>query len=668
MTTDEKHDLTARIPGGIPCGSWPSPLDAQSLASAALRLAAPQFAPDGALVWVEGLASDHGRSVLVRMPKRGPDETVVPVPADLTPAPLDVRSRVHEYGGGAYAMLGDQFFFVDGKTSAVHRVVSGEAPKVLSDPGSDWRFGDLTADPAHGRILAVAEHHKPGQETPENSLVAIDAGSGAIDVLATGADFYASPMPSPAGDELAWISWRHPQMPWDAATLTVAELDPVGRPREPRTIAGGPAGSAQQPRFSRDGTLYVLLESPTTGGRWNLHRCHDDGSCELVAPMPTAELGLPPWQLGTRTWDFVDERTVLAAAVSDGQTSLCQIDLGTGQTTILPIALAHVAHLATHAGRVVLQAGRPNGPGGIVAFDLDDAHHHLRAGKPGLFEPPLIRAALPLTLPPDYVSRAEPISFASSAGDRAHGFFYPPRNPEAQPLPGELPPLIVIVHGGPTAATTPAFNPLVQFWTTRGLAVLDVNYRGSTGYGRAYRDRLRGQWGVYDVDDCIAGARALVAGGRVDPNRLAIRGSSAGGFTALAALTAPDAVFHAGASLYGVSDLAALVQDTHKFESHYLDALVGPWPERADLFTERSPINHADRVRCPIIFFQGLDDKVVPPDQTERFVQVLRDKQLPVEVHAFPGEQHGFRRADTLKTVYTAELGFYGRVFGFTPR
>jgi dipeptidyl aminopeptidase/acylaminoacyl peptidase len=572
-----------------------------------------------------------------------------------------VRSRVHEYGGGAFAILGDQFIFVDSKTSAVYRVVSGELPKVLSAPGIDWRFGDLTADPAHARVLAVAEHHKPGGKIPENLLVAIDAGTGAIDVLAAGADFYASPAPSLAGDKLAWISWIHPHMPWDAATLTVAELDAAGRPCRTRVVAGGDAGSAQQPRFARDGMLYNLLESPATGQRWNLHRCLPDGRCELVAAMPTAELGLPLWQLGTRTWDFLDDDTVIAAAVTDGQTSLCLIDLQSGHVMSLPVALASVSHLATHAGRVAIHGGGVDGPGGILT---------LERGPDGRFPntPTLVRASLPLTLDPAWVSVAEPISFATTAGDRAFGFFYPPLNPRAQARPGELPPLIVIVHGGPTAATTGAFNPLVQFWTTRGLAVLDVNYRGSTGYGRAYRDRLQGQWGVYDVDDCIAGARALVQAGRVDPNRLAIRGSSAGGFTVLAALTAPDSGFHAGASLYGVSDLAALAKDTHKFESRYLDQLVGPWPERADLYAERSPINHGDRVRCPIIFFQGLDDKIVPPDQTERFVEVLLHKQLPAEMHTFAGEQHGFRRADTLKNVYTAELAFYGRVFGFTPR
>jgi dipeptidyl aminopeptidase/acylaminoacyl peptidase len=567
-------------------------------------------------------------------------------------------------------VLRDEIIFVDAKSGALCAQHPSHPARVFSGPGADWRFGDLIADPARNRVLAVAERHHPDR-APENLLVAIDATTGAIDVLAAGADFYASPAASADGSKLAWVAWMHPHLPWDAGAIYLAELDAAGLPQAPRRIAGDATASAQQPAFSPDGILYFLLEAVDAQGiaRWTLHRWDEDRDRVIpLIPASAAELGLPPWQLGTRTWDFIDDKTVLAAAITDGQTQLCEIDLASGRTTTLPIALAHVAHLATHAGRVVLLAGRAEGSGGIMTFDLRDVAEHMRAKNPGPFTPTLLRASLPLTLDPEYVSLAEPISFPTSDGDRAHGFFYPPRNPRAQPLAGELPPLIVIVHGGPTAATTPAFNPLVQFWTTRGLAVLDVNYRGSTGYGRAYRDRLRGQWGVYDVDDCIAGARALVAAGRVDPQRLAIRGSSAGGFTVLAALTAPDSVFHAGASLYGVSDLAALARDTHKFESRYLDGLVGPWPARADIYAERSPINHTDRVRCPIIFFQGLDDKVVPPDQTERFVQALRAKNLPVEVHTFPGEQHGFRRADTLKTVYTAELAFYGRVFGFSPQ
>jgi dipeptidyl aminopeptidase/acylaminoacyl peptidase len=646
----------ANQPVRLPCGAWPSPLDTESLASAALRLGHPAFASDGSLLWVEGRPSDSGRSVLVRSPAT--DRGDVDSPSDLTPAPLDVRSRVHEYGGGAYAVLGDQIVFVDARTSWLYRVRIGEAtPHVLSAPGGDWRFGDLTADPAHGRVLAVAERHSPAGGMPENLLVGIDQGTGAIEALASGASFYSSPAPSPDGKRLAWISWMHPHLPWDAGALHVAELDAAGRPEQIRHVAGDATGSCQQPRFARDGTLYFLLESQATNQHWNLHRWRD-GASELVAPQPTSELGLPPWQLGTRTWDFLDENTVIAATVTDGLTALCEIDLRSGRATALPIAVASVGHLAAHAGRVVLSAGLASETSGIFVFER---------ARGSITRLQRLRASLPLALGAGYVSVAEPITFATSAGDRAHGFFYPPTNPKAEPRAGERPPLVVVVHGGPTAAATPAFSPLVQFWTTRGLAVLDVNYRGSTGYGRAFRDRLRGQWGIFDVDDCIAGARALVEAGKVDPQRVAIRGSSAGGFTVLAALTCPDSGFHAGVSLYGVSDLAALAQDTHKFESHYLDALVGPWPARADLYAERSPINHGDRVRCPILFFQGLDDKVVPPDQTERFAQILREKNLAVEVHTFAGEQHGFRRAATLRTVYTAELDFYGRRFGFVP-
>ena len=648
----------------LPCGQWPSPLDAGTLAGAALRLASPSFAGQGGVLWLEGRPVEGGRTVLVHL---GPGED--PHFTDVLPPPFDVRSKVHEYGGGAYAQLGEDVVFVDAKSGTVYRQRKRQAPRVLTAPGAAWRFGDLVADPARERILAVAERHKPGQ-LPENLLVAIEAATGALDVLAAGADFYASPSPSAQGDKLAWLSWNHPHLPWDAAAVYLADLDAAGLPVAPRQIAGDASASAQQPAFAPDGTLYFLLESAAPGSetlRWTLHRLRNSAVEPVaLAALPGAELGLPLWQLGTRTWDFVGPDTALAAAVTDGQTSLCLIDLQSGAASPLPIALAQVSHLAAHAGKVVLHAGRADGPGGIFTFDLAEVIQHQRANPDRPYVPQLLRASLPLTLDPAYVSRAEPVSFATSGNEEAHGFFYPPRNPLARPRPGELPPLIVTVHGGPTAAATPAFNPLVQFWTTRGLAVLDVNYRGSTGYGRAFRDRLRGQWGIYDVDDCIAGARALVAAGRVDPGRLAIRGSSAGGFTVLAALTAPDSVFHAGASLYGVSDLAALAKDTHKFESHYLDALVGPWPARADLYAARSPINHCDQVRCPVIFFQGLDDKVVPPDQTERFVAILRDKQLPVQMHTFAGEQHGFRRADTLKTVYAAELAFYGRVFGFS--
>jgi dipeptidyl aminopeptidase/acylaminoacyl peptidase len=630
-----------------PCGQWPSPIDADTLAAAALRLASPAFAADGSLLWLEGRATDGGRTTLVQWhPQTGA--------RDLTSPPFDLRSRVHEYGGGAFTAIGDDVVFVDAKTSALHRQRKGVAPTLLAAPGPHYRFGDLTADPTYNRVLAIAEVHTRPDAPPENHLVAIDLATGAIEVLIAGADFYGSPCPSRDGRHLAWLSWSHPHMPWDAAALHLTELDSSGRPRSARHIAGDPEASAQQPAFSGDGDLYFLLE---TAGRWNLHRSRADGfeRAELVAAMPNAELGLPPWQLGTRTWDFLDRHTAVAAAISDGQTSLITIDLGSGAVTHLPARLGHVAHLAAQDGRVLVQGGLADRPAGILLLETSPTM------------PIVLRSSLELALDPAYVSRAEAISFPTTGGETAHGFFYAPCNPKAQPRPGELPPLIVVAHGGPTAAATPAFSPLVQFWTTRGLAVLDVNYRGSTGYGRAFRDRLRGQWGVFDVEDCIAGAQSLAKAGKVDGRRMAIRGSSAGGFTALAAVSKSD-TFHAGASLYGVSDLKALANDTHKFESHYLESLVGPYPARADLYDERSPIKHAERLNCPVIFFQGADDRVVPPNQAEMMVAALAQRGIEAALHIFPGEQHGFRRADTLKTVYAEELTFYGHVFGFVAQ
>jgi dipeptidyl aminopeptidase/acylaminoacyl peptidase len=629
------------------------------MAASTLRLSFPCLGPDGDVYWLEGRPAEGGRTVPVRSRGGGP-------PEDCLPAPFDVRSRVHEYGGGAFT-LGDagELYFVNAADQAVHRMDPGRAPVCLSPGTPGWRFGDLVFDPHHRRLLAVAERRRPGTSEPDDVddlIVALplhpaaDTGGqpgtpAAPTVLLEGADFYASPTPGPDGRQLAFLSWNHPHLPWDAAALQLADLDQGGHPTAVRHVAGDPAASAQQPVFADDGTLYFLWEPD---GHWNLFRASPAGAApQPIAPGP-AEMGLPPWQLGTRTWGLLDPHTALIAEIREGVTRLVSVDLDRGLRTPLTAEVAAVAHLHAAGGRAAILASFADRPSAIVGLD--------RSGAPG---PPL-RSSSQLTLDPADVSHARPFAFATSGGEQAHGFFYPPRNRRAVGRPGERPPLLLLVHGGPTAATAAAYSPAVQFWTTRGFAVFDLNYRGSTGYGRPYRDRLRGHWGIFDVEDCQAAARALVAEGLVDERRLAIRGGSAGGFTVLAALCADD-TFQAGCSLYGVSDLAALARDTHKFESRYCDALIGPWPERADLYAARSPLTHADRLSCPVIFFQGLDDRVVPPDQTERMAAALRDKGLPVEYHAFAGEQHGFRRADTIQAVYTAELAFYGRVFGFQP-
>jgi dipeptidyl aminopeptidase/acylaminoacyl peptidase len=633
-----------------PCGSWPSPLSPEEVARAAVRLQSPTVAAGGSLFWLEGRPGEGGRTVLV---ERRADGSVI----DVTPPPFNVRSRVHEYGGGAFALAGpdNEVFFVHFADQAVYRQRPGATPVRLTavpsegDPtAATWRFGDLVADPARPRLLAVGERHDPRGHEPENAVVSIERTSGAIEVLIRGADFYASPTPNAEGTRLAWLSWSHPHMPWDAAALQVADLDPAGRPGQARHLAGDEHGSAQQPAFGPDGALWFLYEG---SGFWNLWREGAEGIEPLFEI--DGEIGLPLWQLGVSTWGMLDERTVLVAVVRQGIAELHTWDTQLGRLRPVPLELTSVMHLATRPGRAAVLAGFSDRPPAI-----------LEVGATG--ESLLVRQAFTSFLEPGFVSRPEPIAFPTSAGDTAFGFFYPPQNPRARPLDGEKPPLLLLVHGGPTAACAPALSVGVQFWTTRGFAVLDLNYRGSTGYGRRYRDRLKGNWGVYDVDDCIAGARTLCEAGRVDPARLAIRGGSAGGYTVLATLVSSDR-FRAGASHYGVSDLSTLVRDTHKFESRYCESLIAPIAEQPELYAQRSPITQAAELRSPVIFFQGLDDKVVPPEQTERLVQALRDRGQPVEYHAFEGEQHGFRRADTIRRVLETELAFYGRVFGFDP-
>ena len=662
----------------LPHGAWPSPLSADALATSSLRLSQPAFSASGPLVWAEGRPAEGGRTTLCR---RRPDGVI----DELAPSPIDVRSRVHEYGAGAYALMGTgeqtTTYFVASDTQALMRLNPGAASAVVVAPGMPrWRFGDLAADcpalasgtaPRAPRLLAVAEHRAPGGDAhalPDNVIVALDI-EGNIDstpeVLVSGADFYASPTASPDGRWLAWLAWDHPQMPWDAAALHLGQLDGDGRlvAGSQRLIAGGPEASAQQPLFDSDGTLYFLLERD---GLWNLHRHRPGAGGDLpeitAVGAVRAELGLPLWQLGTRSWGLLGDGTALASGVSAGVARLHRIDLQTGESQELPAdvvgGLVSVGHLACANGQAALLAGFADRASALVLLDF-------RGGMPA---PIVVRRSQSTALAPELVSRAEVVSFATTDGDQAFGFFYAPVNPGVQPPPAEKPPLVVFVHGGPTGATSAAFSPLVQYFTTRGLAVLDVNYRGSTGYGRAYRDRLRGKWGIYDVDDCLAGARAMAAAGRVDSARMAIRGSSAGGYTVLAALVHPEGdLFRAGACLYGISDLAALARDTHKFESRYCDGLIAPWPQGAEVYKERSPISHPDRLRTPVIFFQGAEDKVVPPDQTRLLAEALRKKGIPAPHHLFAGEAHGFSRAATLRTVYEAELSFYGSIFGFAP-
>jgi dipeptidyl aminopeptidase/acylaminoacyl peptidase len=512
-------------------------------------------------------------------------------------------------------------------------------------------------DTRHGRIICVREDHT-GDGEPVNTLVGISLADGAVQtVLVSGNDFYAAPRLSPDGCRLAWLCWNHPNMPWDGTELWVADLASDGSLTAPRKVAGGPAESVVEPQWSPDGrlhfvsdrsnwwNLYRWLESPVDGGQ------PASGQIEPLCAME-AEFGGPLWVFGLSHYTFESADRLICTYSKEGLSYLASLEMGNRQLTPLPVPYTDIGDLHAADGQVWFQAGSATEPAAIVQFMLASA------------QLTVLRRSSKLALEPVYLSVPKPITFPTENGLMAYGFFYPPQNQDYTAPADERPPLLVKSHGGPTAATSTAFNLKIQYWTSRGFAVLDVNYGGSTGYGRAYRDRLKGLWGIVDVDDCVNGARYLAQEGAVDPNRLVIDGGSAGGYTTLCALIFRD-VFKAGASYYGVSDLEALATDTHKFEARYLDSLIGPYPERKDLYIARSPIHATQRLNCPVIFFQGDEDKIVPPNQAEMMVTALRQKGLPVAYVLYEGEQHGFRKAENIKRTLDGEFYFYSRVFGF---
>ncbi len=624
-------------------GCWASPISAGLVTRAQVGLAQPML-DRGVAWWLEVRPEEGGRSVLVRRPLDGEA-------ADLTPPPFNVRTRVHEYGGGAYAVRDGVVVAVNFADQRLYRLDSGGPARPLTPASGDrLRYADLELDPADKRVLAVREDHRSGGE-PVNSIVVIglDQRDDPGRELASGHDFFSSPRLSPNRRQLAWLSWDHPNMPWDGTELWLAEIGEDAHLGAPRRVAGGPRESIVQPAWSPDGRLYFVSDRT---GWWNLYRLGEAGPVP-VCPM-SAEFAGPAWTFGGRWYGFLDADTILACFTEAGRWHLARIELGSGRPTRLPLPWTELSGLSISGGRALLRAGAPDRPAAILL--LEPASGQMRE----------LRSAGALPVDPVWLARPEATLFPSGPGQSAHALVYPPTNPEFAAPAGELPPLIVKSHGGPTGSTSSELKLATQFWTSRGFAVCDVDYGGSTGYGRAYRERLDGRWGEVDVQDCVNAARALVADGRADARRLAITGGSAGGYTTLCALTFHD-VFRAGASHYGISDLEALARDTHKFESRYLDRLVGPWPEAIELYRSRSPIHHVGRLSCPIIFFQGLEDAVVPPNQAEMMVEALRRKGLPVAYLTFAGEQHGFRKAETIQRVLMAELTFYGRVFGFAP-
>ena len=628
----------------LPYGAWRSPITSELIVGEALGLG--EIRVDGGdIYWIEGRPSEGGRNVLVR---RAPDGQI----ADMTPAPFSVRSRVHEYGGGAMTVHRGFVYFTNFADQRLYQQAGGMPPTPLTPPpdaaqgGIRWRYADGLIDAARQRWIGVREEHREGRI--DNTLVAIDlAAPGPGQALAEGEDFYASPALSPDGKSLAWLSWNHPNMPWVGNRLWLGEIAEDGRIAMPRLVAGGDSESIFQPQWSPDGVLYFVSDR---SGWWNLYRCDPggDGGAHPVCPR-AAEFGQAQWNFGQSTYAFLSAEQLVCAYTEAGRDWLARLDIAAQRLTPLTLPYSDFGQIRAFGDHIVCRAGSPADPPSVVSIDpANGMAEMLRPSAKAVAEGGL-RA---------YISAPRHLAFPTENGLVAYANYYPPHNPDYAGASGEKPPVVVKCHGGPTASASSVLDLRIQYWTSRGIAVLDVDYGGSTGYGRAYRDRLKGAWGVVDVDDCVNAVRHAIAEGLADGERAVITGGSAGGYTVLAALACRD-VFKGGASHYGVSDVAALARDTHKFESRYLDWLIGPYPERADLYRERSPLTHADRLRCPVIFFQGAEDRVVPPNQTEMMVEALRRQGIPVGYLLFAGEQHGFRRAETIKRALDAELYFY---------
>ncbi|MCI0183742.1 S9 family peptidase [Sulfoacidibacillus ferrooxidans] len=622
-------------------GTWESPITSDLIVSGTVGL--QEIKVDGSdTYWLEGRPSEGGRSVLVKYSLQTGDTM------DVTPQPFNVRTRVHEYGGGAYTVSNGVAYFSDFSDGRVYRL-NEQGPEPITPEGA-YRYADFVVDEAQQRLICVREDHT-GEGEAVNTLVAIALnGSHTVDVLVDGSDFYSSPRVSPDGTQLAYLAWNHPNMPWDGTELSVANIETDGSLSGTVVVAGGIEESIFQPEWSPEGTLYFVSDRSNW---WNLYS-YQQGKVVSVFDMD-AEFGLPQWVFGMSTYGFLDENTIFCALNQLGLWSLAQIDLSKKELTTIVSHFQAIHSVQAHRGLGYFVGGSPTKPTAVVQYVSANREFETLKESVDLVE---------LNVDPEFFSVPEVLEFPTTNDQTAYAFFYAPANETCDGAPTERPPLVVMSHGGPTSATTTAFNLQIQYWTSRGFAVLDVNYGGSTGYGRAYRKRLNGNWGIVDVDDCTHGALYLVKRGDVRADQLAIRGGSAGGYTTLSALTFRD-VFAAGASYFGVSDIELLAKETHKFESRYMDSMVGPYPEKKEVYMERSPIHYIEKLQSPVIFFQGLDDKIVLPNQAEMMVEGLRSKGVPVAYVPFEGEGHGFRQAQNIKKTLDAELYFYSKVFGF---
>jgi len=623
-----------------PYGSWPSPISADVLTVQNLRISELQACGED-IFWLESRPTEKGRNALVQLHKDGE-------PVDVIPAPHSVRTRAHEYGGANYLATPEYIFCTLDADQRIYCLTrSSNELRVLS-PAGDFRYADFCWDEKRQRLLCIREDHSAADHyaTPKiyerSEIVAIDL-DGKLRRLVTGADFYSNPRLNPAGDKLSYLSWNHPYMPWDGTECHCADLAASGEIIHTQHIAGSNNESVFQPQWSPKGQLYFVSDR---NNWWNIYR-HTEQGAEIVCNM-AAEFATPQWVFGMSTYGFLNDEEIFCCYSQNGQWQLGIINITTKTLKPIPSEFKDISGIHCRNHQAYFSAASATQPGAPYRFNTN----HIE---------PLTRITQN-TLTADDISQPCAISFATSDHETAHGFYYAPKNKNITAPDGNLPPLIVMCHGGPTGATETSLNMKIQFWTSRGFAALDVNYRGSTGYGRQYRDRLKHNWGITDVIDVCSGVRYLIAQGLVDEHKIAIRGSSAGGYTVLAALTFSDR-FQAGASLYGIGDLEALAKDTHKFEARYLDSLVGEYPAQKSVYQERSPINHIEQLNCPVIFLQGLKDKVVPPSQAEAMVQALTTKGIKTTYVTFAEEGHGFRQAENIQQAIEEELRFYQEVF-----
>ncbi len=629
----------------LPYGAWPSPITPAMLTGQTVGLAEPGSDGD-TRYWLESRASEGGRTRLISERADGTREPITPVESN-------IRSGVHEYGGGVWDARDGVVVVCDYIRHQVCLAENGEL-RAITPPDSGFRYADLLVDPNHDRVIAVREDHRFEDAEPVNTIVVLDLDGPNDDggeVIVSGSDFVSSPTFSADGSQLAFLSWDHPLMPWDGSELWKSDISADNTLTNLRHVAGTAKESIFQPRWDPSGDLVFVSDR---SGWWNLYRAQP-GTDKITPLCPMeAEFGLPQWVFGISTWDFAPNGDIVCAWTRNGTWSVGRVPAGGGDAVPfdVPFDVIGGVQVQRESNQAIMLAASATVPVQLIAIDLADGSWRT------------LRRSMDVDLPERSISVPEAISWPTPDDATAHGFYYPPTSPDASAPEGERPPLIVKSHGGPTSATDAALDLRIQFWTSRGFAVLDVNYGGSSGYGRAYRERLNGKWGIVDVDDCISGAEHLGAIGKVDRDRLVIKGGSAGGYTTLAALTFHN-VFRSGVSSYGIGDLETMAADTHKFESRYLDNLVGPYPKDKATYEERSPIHHTDLLNCAMLLFQGLDDKVVPPDQSEQMAEAVRAKGLPVALMMFEGEGHGFRREETIRRFLEAELSFHSQILGF---